>query len=51
MGGGASKGLDAKPLHKDLEKFSPSTLAVFRKLHLSNQALNALWKTFIAIGQ
>mmetsp|Transcript_7968 Transcript_7968/g.13469 ORF Transcript_7968/g.13469 Transcript_7968/m.13469 type:complete len:102 (-) Transcript_7968:851-1156(-) len=49
MGGGSSK-QDAKALHENLEKFSPESMAIFRKLHLSNHALNSLWKTFIAIA-
>jgi hypothetical protein len=50
MGGGTSK-LDSKALHENLEKFSPEKMRIFRKMHLSNEVLNALWKTFIAIGE
>jgi hypothetical protein len=54
MGGGASKDQkkrDSKALHENLEKFNPRTMDVFRKLNLSNETLNCLWKTFHAIGE
>lgn len=54
MGGGASKEQkkkDSKALHENLEKFNPSTMEIFRKLNLTNETLNCLWKTFIEIGR
>lgn len=53
MGGGASKEekkKDAKALNENLEKFDPKTMGIFRKMNIGNDALNAMWKTFHAIG-
>lgn len=54
MGGGASKENkrnDTKALHENLQKFNPKTMDVFRKMNIGHDALNALWKTFHAIGK
>ena len=54
MGGGSSKAqkkLDAQALHHNLEKFNPRTMELFRNLHITNETLNCLWKTFHAIGE
>lgn len=51
MGGGASKRAAKMELSHHLQEFDPATMQLFRKLHLSDVALNSLWKTFTAIAK